>query len=211
MTVNKELDGMIINLSLIDNDQLKELEILKILKVLDSYELDDFYKYYLKGYLWYNMPFENINRAKEVEHNLKESISKKPDYLFSKAYLAYYYYDNKFYKKVIDVLNFLDFSFFEERNQLWQSLKLQELLAMSKLQISDSVSKDISDDIVGLIYSYIHVPEEEVAVPRELVNVVIENKNKKGILSIKETILLLINSKDYKDYFDNDVRSELTQ
>ncbi|MFC5044122.1 hypothetical protein ACFSTE_09425 [Aquimarina hainanensis] len=210
MKENKELDDMILNLSLIDNEQLKELEILQILKILDSYELDDFYKYYLKGYLWYSMPLESVNRDREIEYNLKKSINQKPEYLFSKAYLAYYYFDNKEYEKVIDILNSLDFSFFEERSQLWQSLKLQELLAVSKLQLSEIVSNDLSSDILGLIYSYLHLPEEEVSVPRELVNTVIENKSKQGILNIKKNIMILINSRAYRDYFDNEVKLEFS-
>lgn len=207
--MNEDLDNLLTNLSLIESEHLKKLEIFRILDLIKSYEIESFYKYYLKGYLWYKMPIESKKRDQEVEKNLKKSISQNPNYLISKSYLSYFYFDKKEFKKVINILKSINFSFFVERNQIWQSLKLQELLIVSKLYISESVNNDLSGDLLGLISSYLNLPEEEIAVPTELINAVIENKYKKGIMNVRKNTYLLVNSKSQKDYFSDDVRLEL--
>jgi len=207
--MNFFLDDIITNIELIENNNLKTKEIERVLEMIDSYKMDDYQLYYLKGYLWNLLPFDSDKREQEVEYNLKKSITLKDDYIYSKTELSFFYFDQKKYSNVIKLLNNIEFSFFEERGQLWKSLKLQELLAVSKLYTTKFVDSDLSNEFLSLISVYLHLPEEEVAVPRELVNSVIENIDKKNIYNIAKNTYSLIKSLSFKDYFDKTISSKL--
>ncbi len=207
--MNKKLDNLITDISLIEDDNLKTKEIQKVLKALDSYEMDDYQLFYLKGCLWNSLPKESVKRDINVVDNLKKSIQLNENYIFSKTELSYFYFDKKEYSKVVELLSPLDFSFFEEKDQIWKSLKLKELLLVSKLGLVDKVDKKLTNDFFELISSYTFLPEEELAVPRELVDSIFNNKEKEGIRSIAKNVYQLVNSNNQKDYFDKEVRLNL--
>jgi len=207
--MKENLDEIITNIELIENNNLKTKEIERVLKMIDSYKMDDYQLHYLKGYLWNLLPFDSEKREQEIETNLKKSIDLKSDYIYSKTELSFFYFDKKKYNKVIELLNNLDFSFFENNDQLWKSLKLQELLSVSKLYESREIPRKLIDEFIGLITAYIYIPEEEIAIPTELINAVIENKKKKGMKPILEGAFMLVNSKNQKDYFDESTINNL--
>ncbi len=207
--MKENLNDLISNVSLIENDNLKTNEIHRILEFIDSYEMNDYQLYYLKGHLWYSIPTESYERDIKVVENLKKSIRLNKNYIHSKTELAYFYFDKKKYSKVIKLLEGLDLSIFEENNQMWKSLKLQELLLVSKLWVSKIVDKKLNNDFFELISSYLYLPEEELAVPSELINSIFKNKEKEGICNVAKNVYQLINSKNQKDYFDDDDRSNL--
>ncbi len=199
------LDDLINNIDFLDSDDSQIYEINRILNIIDSYEMDEYQLCYLKGYLWNSMPVESNQRDLEVENNLKKSITLNGNYIYSKTELSFFYFDKKQYEKVIELLKDLDLSYFEQKNQLWKSLKLQELLLVSKLNLASSLMIDLLDDFLGLISSYLILPDEESAIPKELVFAVIENKNKKGMSKLIKNTYTLINSKKQKDYFDDKI------
>ncbi len=209
--MSEKLNDLITNLSLIENKHLKKIKILELLNQLDSYNLEEFYKHYLVGYLWYSIPEESLERNHNVENNLKKSINKNPNYLYSKSYLAYFYFDEREYRKVIKVIDLIDFSLFEKNNQIWQSLKLEELLLASKLYISEIVDNTLANDLLELISSYLNLPDEEITVPRELIKAVVDNKLKEGIKNVKKNTYFLANSKSQRDYFKDNILLELLE
>lgn len=206
--MKESLNNLITNVQIIENDHLKAIEIKRILKVIDSYEMEDYQLYYLKGCLWNLFPFDSKERENEVEFNLKKSISLKEDYIYSKTELSYFYYDKKKFLDVISLLDSIDLPYFEEKGQLWKSLKLQELLLTSKLYHCDKLDENLYNDFLGLISSYMYLPDEELTIPVELVNAILENKNKLGISPIINQVNLLINSNKQKDYFDYNLRNK---
>ncbi len=175
-----------------------------ILKTLDSIDLMDLEPYlmnYIKGYLWYEMPEEGEKRSSNIEKYLKQSISQNKDYPYSTAYLSYHFFDQKKFFEVIELLDSFDFSQFEEFDQLWQSLKLEELFYAAKLYFEDIVSEQTIDGVYSVIQVYLNVPEEILAVPNEIVHAVIDNKNKYNMTRVISTTRKLVNSIEYKDYF----------
>lgn len=207
--MKESLSISIEKIDLIEDEQERTKEIYRVLGVIDSHKMDDYQHYYLKGCLWNLMPFDNKERRDKVEKNLKQSIEINPDYIFSKTELSFFYYDEKKYFEVIQLLERIDFSFFEKRDQLWKSLKLQELLLSSKFYVMDVFDKKISEEYESLVYAYILLPEEDIAVPREIVNAVIDNLSKDGMLSIIKSTLSLISSKNQRIYFDNETKCKL--
>ena len=179
------------------------------MKIVDFEEMEDYQKYYLKGYLWNAYPFENKERDENVPNNLIKSISIKRDYIYSKTELSYFYFDKKNYVEVVELLEEIDFAFFEEKGQLWKSLKLQELFLVAQLSLTNEVTTKMTEDFLGLISSYVNIPERNTAVPIELVNGVLENKDKKGMTNILRNLNYLINSKNQRDYFDDSIRLRL--
>lgn len=203
------MDDLITNIELIDNNNLKTEEIYRVLKILNTYGLPDYQKYYLKGVLWNMMPFESEERDFKIVEYLEKSIKIKDDYLYSKTELSFYFFDKKKYLKVIEILQDLNFRLFEVKNQLWKSLKLQELLSVSKLFVKGEVDKNLYDELLGVISAYLHLPENEIAVPRELVNSLLENKSKVGVIKLIQNINILINSKNQSDYFDDKIKLKI--
>jgi len=207
--MSQKLEKLILEIDLIDDNKEKQNKIIKLLDIINEFNIEEYKRLYFIGYLWYISPTESNIRNKQIVHNLKASVSLKSNYIYSKVYLAYFYFDNKNFHDVIEILKDVDFSFFEEINQLWQSLKLQELLSVSKLYVNKIIDKELSSEILGLISAYLILPEEDLAVPRELVSAVLENIYKEGIVNIKLNIFQLINSSSHKDFFSDTVRIEL--
>jgi len=208
--MNIELEQEIIDLYHIENKKEKKDKILDIIKKVDRIDdVENHEKYYLKGYLWYLIPFDSETRNKEIVTNLKKSLLVNKEYLFAKAYLGYFFFDQKQYQKVIETLDDLDFSYFEERDQLWRSLKLQELLCVSKLNLKKEISNSLYDKILNLIFLYSSVPEEEIVIPNELIESVLNNSHKEGAFKLVNQIDTLINSENQKDYFDDEVKKEV--
>jgi len=204
--MQEDLDDLITSIELIDEDSLKSKEINRILNLLDSYNMEEYQLFYLKGFLWNQFPFDNEERENQVEFNLKKSIELKSDYIYSKTELSYFYYDQRKFQNVIDLLDSVDLSFFEERGQLWKSLKLQELLLTSKLYSFNQVDKILYNDFLGLISSYMYLPDEELAVPIELANSVLGNIKKEGVIPLAKQVDGLINSKKHRDYIDDKIK-----
>ncbi len=209
--MKENLDDAITNIELIENDKLRSKEVKRILGVIDSYEMDAYQLYYLKGYLWNIYPFDTSERNAKTIEFLSKSIEIKSDYIFSKTELSFYYFDQKEYAKVLELLEGLDVSFFEEKGQLWKSLKLQELCFVSKLYESKIVTEELVADFLYIVSAYIYLPDEEVSVPRELVNAMSENKEKEGVFPILHNVLQLVNSKKQRDYFDDTIKQELKE
>lgn len=208
--MDKTLEEEIISLTLIDNREEKDLAIQSILSTLNSRGLDKFEELYLKGYLWYINPFDSKARDIGIVDNLKKSIKENPEYLYANAYLAYYYYDEKNYEGVINNLEELNFEFFEKRNQLWQSLKLQELLCSSKIYSSDVITGNLIEDTTGILALYYQLKDEDVAVPKELVHCIINNANKIGASILITNIKMLVNSKKHRDYFSDEEKNTIS-
>lgn len=204
--MNGSLDDMITNVELIDNNNIKVLEIERILKIIESSKIEVYQLYYLKGYLWNLFPFESEKRDNEILTNLKKSIDIKDDYIYSKTELSYFYYDKKQYNEVIKLLQGLDLTYFEGVGQLWKSLKLQELLLNSKLYETKNVDTKLSKKFQSIIMLYKSLPDEKIAIPSELVNTVIENFDKGGMKDIIINTCLLIKSDNMKDYFDEEIK-----
>ncbi|MEK6153600.1 hypothetical protein WIW50_10090 [Flavobacteriaceae bacterium 3-367] len=202
------LEELIENIDLLENDDSKITEINRILKLVDLDEMEDYKRHYLKGYLWNLMPIEGNERDLEVENNLKKSITLRNDFIYSKTELSYFYFDKKHFIKVIDLLEDLDLSYFEQKDQLWKSLKLQELLAVSKLHTETSIHKELIDDLMNLISSYTYISESELAVPSELVQGVIENKHKDGMKSILTNIYIMITQSGQRKFFDDNLKMQ---
>ncbi|MET1260681.1 hypothetical protein ABV409_15140 [Flagellimonas sp. DF-77] len=202
------LDDLINNIDFLDSEESKINEIERILKILDSSKIDKYQLFYLKGFLWNLMPVESDERDFEVENNLKKSITLNGDNIYSKTELSFFYFDKKKYEKVVELLKELDLSFFERNNQLWKSLKLQEILAVSELYILKSFDKEISDRFLELISSYSFLPEEELAVPRELVFGIYENREKSGVKSIFNNVYSMITNTGQREFFSDDIRKK---
>ncbi len=209
--MNNQLEERIIDISLIDDERLKCIEIDKILDIISCQELDLYEEYYVKGYLWYSHPIKNQERDRQIILNFKTAIKENPEYLYSYAYLAYFYFDKNMYSNVIEYLNNIDFSYFEDRDQLWKSLKLQELLSISKLYESKIIDSELKGELQSVISSYMHLPILDIAIPRELINSILENKYKEGIKSILNNASSLINSNKFRVYFTDDIRNKFSQ
>lgn len=206
----ESLDDIITNIELIEDVNLKVREIKRVLNLIDTYSMDVYQVYYLKGYLWNLLPIESVEREKKVQYYLEKSIDLKDDYIYSITELAFFYFDQKKYSNVLKLLHSVDLSFFEENGQVWKSLKLQEILLASKLYTIDTLNKDLLNEFLGLISVYSILPEEKVAVPSELVLSVIENKDKKGMYKLIQNTSVLINSENQKDYFDSEIKMKFT-
>ena len=194
-----------------ENILKKEEKIYVALKKLEKEKnnLDSFQKFYLLGVLWYLMPYDSDVRDLNIEGNLLKSLDLNEDYIHSKVQLSYFYFDKKKYTKVIELLSNVDFIFFENNDQLWKSLKLQELLFVSKLNIVKKINAELIEEFIVLTTCYISIPKEELAVPIELIDSILKNKDKTDIEKLVYPSLKLINSTNQKEYFDDDIKRNL--
>lgn len=205
----EEIIESIEDIDLIDDNAKKEKEIIRLLKKVDKNLFKPFKYYYLRGYLWYQMPEQSEQRSKEIVYNFNKCIELNKDYLYANAYLAYFFFDSKEYIKVNELLQDLDLSYFEQEGQVWQSLKLEELCLVSQLYIDREIGNKLSEKLLSLISSYIHLPNIELAVPRELVTGVIENKDKKGMEIVLKNIYLMTSQSKQSVFFSHDLNNQL--
>nr|WP_299215032.1 hypothetical protein [uncultured Allomuricauda sp.] len=209
--MKKDLGNLIASIQTIENIDIKAQEINQLLEEIESYQLEKYQEYYIKGSLWNLHPFDSEQRKLEVESNLKKSLSLREDYIFSKTELSFFYFDEKRYQNVVKLLDNVDFSFFEKNGQLWKSLKLEELYLVSKLYLAKQISNNLLNDFLGLISSYLILPDEELAIPEELVLGIIENKGKAGMSKLITNTQTLINSKIHKDYFSDKIKKSFSE
>jgi len=207
----KDFIEFVETIEIIDKKDKKIEKILVALVEINSADMDLYLKLYFKGYLWYLMPDENSERDFNIEFNLLKSIELNDNYIHSKIQLSYFYFDKKKYSKVTELLGELDISIFQENDQLWKSIKFQELLLVSKLNLSKEIDQVLISEFSGLVSIYSNISSDELSVPIELVESIIINSGKNNIETLAFLCLGMINSKNQRQFFDSEIRQNLSK
>ena len=212
----KEINEIINKITLEDIAANKFKLLCNFIKLLDlrKDEISKVQYFYLTGYAWYCMPIDSVERYNKVAYNLKEALKLEINHTFSNIYLGHLYYDNKEYDKAKVHFEKIDQDYLYNLDQRWRVLKIQELILCCDIgkKGNDCVMDDnLCERIIELIKIYQCEPEEDTALPFEIINAVYKKinlnhcKKNKKCFELVSSINSFILKFDYEDLFEKEL------
>lgn len=136
-------------------------------------DIEDTEYHYFIGFFWYLHPIKNQERFDNITYHLKKSLELDNSHDFSKFFLGCIYFDNKFYQEALHYYELIDTDYFTiEINQLWRSIKIEELIISCRIYLEDNFFIIEEEKITKLLRKHIYhyvTKYDMIALPTEII------------------------------------------
>lgn len=85
---------------------------------------------------WYNLSEKSAERSRAIEDHLCRAWAIKPGEQLTLAHQIYYHYEQAQYQQALELLDQVNYDYFESAGQRWRNLKYDELRLCCRLHLT---------------------------------------------------------------------------